>query len=212
MEFMQFHPTVLYIAGSSPPPASPRPSAARGPTSATATATASCPSITRAPSSPRATTSRGPSSPRWRRRSTPTSTSTCRTSTRPASAAASPASTALCQGFDLDITRDPIPVRPGAHYMVGGVTVDLDGRTTLPGLWAAGEVDQLRPPRRQPAGLEQPARRAGLRRPGRRGHRRRPLDDSGPRRLEVPPDLRAARRRRPASRSTWPTSATRSAP
>lgn len=46
----------------------------------------------------------------------------------------------LCRSFDLDITRDPIPVRPGAHYMVGGVTVDLDGRTTLPGLWAAGEV------------------------------------------------------------------------
>jgi L-aspartate oxidase len=46
----------------------------------------------------------------------------------------------LCRGFDLDITRDPIPVRPGAHYMVGGVTVDLDGRSTLPGLWAAGEV------------------------------------------------------------------------
>ncbi len=46
----------------------------------------------------------------------------------------------LCRGFDLDITRDPIPVRPGAHYMIGGVTVDRDGRTTLPGLWAAGEV------------------------------------------------------------------------
>ena len=47
---------------------------------------------------------------------------------------------ALCRGFDLDITRDPIPVRPGAHYMIGGVTVDHDGRTTLPGLWAGGEV------------------------------------------------------------------------
>jgi L-aspartate oxidase len=46
----------------------------------------------------------------------------------------------VCRGFGLDITRDPIPVRPGAHYMVGGVTVDLQGRTTLPGLWAAGEV------------------------------------------------------------------------
>src|SRR4029453_1667422 len=42
--------------------------------------------------------------------------------------------------FGLDITRDPIPVRPGAHYMIGGVTVDLEGRTTLNGLWAAGEV------------------------------------------------------------------------
>ena len=46
----------------------------------------------------------------------------------------------LCRGFDLDMTRDPIPVRPGAHYMIGGVTIDHDGRTTLPGLWAAGEV------------------------------------------------------------------------
>ena len=46
----------------------------------------------------------------------------------------------VCRGFGLDITRDPIPVRPGAHYTVGGVSVDLLGRTTLPGLWAAGEV------------------------------------------------------------------------
>ena len=46
----------------------------------------------------------------------------------------------VCRGFGLDITKDRIPVRPGAHYMVGGVTVDDHGRTTLPGLWAAGEV------------------------------------------------------------------------
>jgi L-aspartate oxidase len=46
----------------------------------------------------------------------------------------------MLQGFGLDITRDRIPVRPGAHYMMGGVTVDDWGRTTLPGLWAAGEV------------------------------------------------------------------------
>ncbi len=45
-----------------------------------------------------------------------------------------------CRGFGLDITKDRIPVRPGAHYMIGGVTVDLEGRTTVPGLWAAGEV------------------------------------------------------------------------
>ena len=42
--------------------------------------------------------------------------------------------------FGLDITCDPIPVRPGAHYMIGGISVDQDGRTSLPGLWAAGEV------------------------------------------------------------------------
>lgn len=46
----------------------------------------------------------------------------------------------VCAGFGLDIARDRIPVRPGAHYMIGGVTIDSQGRTTLPGLWAAGEV------------------------------------------------------------------------
>lgn len=46
----------------------------------------------------------------------------------------------VCRGFGLDITTDLIPIRPGAHYMIGGVTVDAQGKTTLPGLWAAGEV------------------------------------------------------------------------
>ncbi len=45
-----------------------------------------------------------------------------------------------CAEFGIDITCDRIPVRPGAHYMVGGVTVDLDGKTSLANLWAAGEV------------------------------------------------------------------------
>ena len=51
-----------------------------------------------------------------------------------------PGIAAICAEFGIDITKDPIPVRPGAHYMIGGVTVDLQGRTTLSGLWAAGEV------------------------------------------------------------------------
>lgn len=46
----------------------------------------------------------------------------------------------VCREFGLDLTRDRIPVRPGAHYMIGGLTVDDEARTTLPGLWAAGEV------------------------------------------------------------------------
>ena len=45
-----------------------------------------------------------------------------------------------CRKFGLDLTRDRIPVRPGAHYMIGGVTVDSVGRTNVPGLLAAGEV------------------------------------------------------------------------
>jgi L-aspartate oxidase len=46
----------------------------------------------------------------------------------------------VCRGFGLDITTDLIPIRPGAHYMMGGVTVNMRGQTTIPGLWAAGEV------------------------------------------------------------------------
>jgi len=51
-----------------------------------------------------------------------------------------PGIAAMCAEFGIDIAEDWIPVRPGAHYMIGGLTVDLEGRTTLPGLWAAGEV------------------------------------------------------------------------
>lgn len=46
----------------------------------------------------------------------------------------------VCHSFGLDITKDSIPVRPGAHYMIGGALVDQHARTSLPGLWAAGEV------------------------------------------------------------------------
>lgn len=45
----------------------------------------------------------------------------------------------MCGFFGIDIAKDPVPVRPGAHYMIGGVQVDHDGRTSIPGVWAVGE-------------------------------------------------------------------------
>jgi L-aspartate oxidase len=45
-----------------------------------------------------------------------------------------------CLAFGVDLDRQPAPVCPAAHYAMGGVWTDLDGRTTLDGLWAAGEA------------------------------------------------------------------------
>ena len=109
----------------------------------------------------------------------------------------------------VDPINEPIPVRPGAHYHMGGVDTDVDGRTILPGLYAAGEcacvsvhganrlggnslMETITFGRR--AGLHagddavaQPQRRA---RPGRRGARRRRAH---------PRDLRPQRRRAPVA-------------
>jgi L-aspartate oxidase len=47
---------------------------------------------------------------------------------------------ATCLRYGVDITVEPVPVTPAAHYVMGGVATDLSGRSSLPGLYAAGEV------------------------------------------------------------------------
>jgi L-aspartate oxidase len=46
---------------------------------------------------------------------------------------------ATCLGFDIDITNEAIPVSPAMHYIMGGVSTDLNGQSSLEGLFAAGE-------------------------------------------------------------------------
>ncbi len=149
MEFMQFHPTVLYVAGSSryliseavrgegaylrdvngrrfmlppnPTPADLRPDPGRAelqPRDIVAQAIFQCMEETQHPNVYLDLSHLPPERVHER----------------------FPGISKVCRTFGLDITRDPIPVRPGAHYMVGGVTVDSRGHSTLPGLWAAGEV------------------------------------------------------------------------
>ncbi len=50
-----------------------------------------------------------------------------------------PSISRTCGFFGIDIAKQPIPVRPGLHYMVGGVQTDGDGATEVSGLWAVGE-------------------------------------------------------------------------
>lgn len=51
-----------------------------------------------------------------------------------------PAISELCESFDIDVSKDLIPVRPSAHYMIGGVKTDSATKTTIENLYACGEV------------------------------------------------------------------------
>ena len=64
----------------------------------------------------------------------------CRGLTSVDLAARFPGIHAFCTGVGIDIRRNPIPVSPAAHYLMGGVRTDVHGRTTIPSLYACGEV------------------------------------------------------------------------
>jgi L-aspartate oxidase len=51
-----------------------------------------------------------------------------------------PAITGFCRAENIDPVTEPIPVRPAAHYHMGGIAVDLSGRSSIEGLWACGEA------------------------------------------------------------------------
>jgi L-aspartate oxidase len=139
MEFMQFHPTVLYVAGSGRfliseavrgegaylrdkngvrfmPAEDPR--AELAPRDVVAQAIVRCMERTQHPNVYLDLTHLEPQRVRQR----------------------FPGIDKVCKSFGIDVTRDRIPVRPGAHYMIGGVTVDEEGQSTVKNLWAAGEV------------------------------------------------------------------------
>ena len=163
MEFVQFHPTALRLPGVQPFLIS---EAVRGEGGVlrNARASASCPSTTRRPSWRRATSSRAPSStrdagdrrgPRAARRHAPRADRTC--------ARASRRSTASASTHGLDITREPIPVSPAAHYMMGGVRTNTWGETTLPRPLRLRRVRLHRRTRREPPRVQLAAGDGGLR-------------------------------------------------
>lgn len=55
-------------------------------------------------------------------------------------AASFPLAWQACMDHGFDLEHEPVPVTPAAHYHMGGICVDLDGRASLPGLWAVGEA------------------------------------------------------------------------
>lgn len=139
MEFMQFHPTVLYIAGSSRTLIT---EAIRGEGAHLIDASGyrfMHDYDPRLELAPRDVVSKSIVS-QMEKTQTPCVYLTLKHLNPDHVRARFPGIAKVCQGFGLDIATDAIPVRPGAHYMIGGACIDDSAQTTLPGLWAAGEV------------------------------------------------------------------------
>lgn len=139
MEFMQFHPTVLYIAGSSRSLIS---EAVRGEGAilVDAAGVRFMPEYdARAELAPRDVVSQAIAD-RMAKTHHPCVYLDLSQLDPAAVRQRFPGIAARCREYGIDIAVDRIPVRPGAHYMIGGVKVDDSGRSSLPGLWAAGEV------------------------------------------------------------------------
>ncbi|NOZ39942.1 MAG: L-aspartate oxidase [Planctomycetes bacterium] len=139
MEFMQFHPTVLYIAGSS---RSLITEAIRGEGALLVDASGKrfMPEFDeRAELAPRDIVSQAIND-RMRKTRHPCVYLDLSPLEAGQAKKRFPGIARRCAEFGIDIAQDRIPVRPGAHYMIGGVKVNEVGYSTLPRLWAAGEV------------------------------------------------------------------------
>ena len=139
LEFVQFHPTALKQAGA------PRfliSEALRGEGArlVNAPASRSWPAITPTATSRRATSSRGASCARSEQTGGPVFLTLAHLDARSRQASGSRRSRRCAAQVGLDIATDPIPVGPAAHYLMGGIDTDEWGRTSLPGLFAAGET------------------------------------------------------------------------
>lgn len=137
LEFVQFHPTCLYIAGAARVLISEIVRGAGGVLRDKDGIAFMADAHPRADLAPRDIVSRAVSRRMAETSSTSVGLDLSHVDRDPHEAF--PGISRICRFFGIDIARDPIPVRPGCHYMVGGLQVDLEGRTTVPGLWAAGE-------------------------------------------------------------------------
>ena len=141
MEFVQFHPTTFYHRNA---PSFLITEAVRG-AGATAGGRTAQPFMHRYEPewkdlAPRDVVSRSIHAEMLTRGVTHVYLDLARTSPSSGSAPTSRACTASCLEYGVDITRDLVPVVPAAHYSCGGVWVDENGRSTLDGLYAIGEV------------------------------------------------------------------------
>ena len=131
LELMQFHPTGGASGRRTAPTASwsPRRSAARARGCSTPPASASSTSSRRATRSPAPSSARSKSS----------GASSVGLDMRDVDPALFPNVVSALRRAGIDPERELVPVAPAAHYMMGGIATDLDGRATLPGLYAVGE-------------------------------------------------------------------------